>query len=511
MPKLPINLAPELQPEIARLDVLLARAREAMFAGRNPEAIQLYRRCLRVDPTNLEAINGLGTVAGENGDLPTAAEQFDKSLRIDPDQPLIWLNRAILQSRLGQLQEAVVSIDRALAISRFDGAGHLLRGTTLSRAGRYQEAVASFDEAARLLPNDSLVAKQRGIALQWCGQFEAAFKEFDRAITLKQDHAEVWMSKAFLLMALGDLQAGLPLYEWRWRTLDWLESPRRFQRQSTQPLWLGETNIAGKTLLVSPEQGYGDTFQFCRYASVAANAGAHVLVEAEPNLMPLMATLPGISRVVSDREPYPDHDLRCPMMSMPLAFGTTMETIPAEVPYLRADPARVSDWRERLSGLRGRRIGLVWGAGARIGDAEMVSIEQRKSLPLMALAPLTDVAGCDFVSIQYGPALKQAASPPPGMVLHEYSVHIKNFSDTAALMENLDLVISVCTSTAHLAGALARPVWLLNRFDTDWRWFFDRTDSPWYPTMRIFRQPRSGDWASVVRSVTDALRSFVAA
>jgi hypothetical protein len=199
------------------------------------------------------------------------------------------------------------------------------------------------------------------------------------------------------------------------------------------------------------------------------------------------------------------------MMSLPLAFGTTMKTIPAEVPYLRADASRVSDWRERLSGLRGRRIGLVWGAGARIGDAEMVSIEQRKSLPLMALAPLAEIAGCEFVSIQYGPALKQAASPPPGMILHEYSVHIKNFSDTAALMENLDLVISVCTSTAHLAGALGRPVWLLNRFDTDWRWFFDRTDSPWYPTMRIFRQPRSGDWPSVVRSVADALRSFAAA
>ena len=511
MPKLPINSAPELPTEIARLDVLLARGREAMFAGRNLEAIQFYRRCLRVDQTNLEAINGLGTVAGENGDLPTAAEQFDKSLRIDPDQPLIWLNRAVLQSRLGLLQDAVISIDRALALARFDGAGHLLRGTTLSRAGRYQEALVSFDEAARLLPHDSLVAKQRGIALQWCGQFEAAFKEYDRALALKQDHAEAWMSKAFLLMTQGDLQAGLPLYEWRWLTYGWLESPRRFQRQSTQPLWLGETSIVGKTLLVYPEQGYGDTFQFCRYASVAANAGAHVLVEAEPDLMPLMATLPGISRVVSSREPYPDHDLRCPMMSMPLAFGTTMETIPAEVPYLRADPARVSDWRERLSGLKGRHIGLVWGAGARIGEAEMVSIEQRKSLPLTALAPLADVAGCDFVSIQYGPALKQAASPPAGMILHEYSAHIKNFSDTAALMENLDLVISVCTSTAHLAGALARPVWLLNRFDTDWRWFFDRTDSPWYPTMRIFRQPQPGDWASVVRSVTDALRSFVAA
>jgi Flp pilus assembly protein TadD len=509
MPKLPISSAAEPPVEIARLDVLLARGHEAMRAGRNLEAMRLYRQCLKVDPTNLEAMNFLGSAAGEAGDLPTAAEQFDKSLRIDPGQPLVWLNRAVVQSRLGLLHEAVASIERARSLARFDGAGHLLMGTALFRVGRYQEALASFDDAARLLTTDSLVAKQRGIAMQWCGRFEAALKEFDRAIALKPDHAEAWLSKAFLQMTLGDLSAGLPLYEWRWRTLDWLESPRRFQRQSTQPLWLGETDIAGKTLLVYPEQGYGDMFQFCRYASVAAKAGARVIVEAEPTLMGLMATLPGVVGATSDQEPYPDHDLRSPMMSLPLAFGTTMETIPAEVPYLRADPVRVAEWRERLSGLTGRRVGLVWGAGARIGDAEMVSIEQRKSIPLLALGPLADVAGCDFVSIQYGPALKQLASPPPGMVLHDYRGHIKDFADTAALMENLDLVISVCTSTAHLAGALARPVWLLNRFDTDWRWFLDREDSPWYPTMRIFRQPQPGDWDSVVRSVVGALRDFM--
>ena len=274
-------------------------------------------------------------------------------------------------------------------------------------------------------------------------------------------------------------------------------------------MWLGETSIAGKTILLHTEQGFGDVFQFCRYATLAADAGARVIFEVEPDLLALMATLPGVARVVSDREALPDHDVRCPVISLPLAFGTTLETIPANVPYLRADPARVSDWRARLSDVRGRRVGLVWHSGSRIGDAELVALEFRKSVPFDLLAPLAAITGCEFVSIQVGPASVQAASPPAGMILHDVSDALNDFGDTAALMENLDLVISVCTSTAHLAGALGRPIWLLNRFDTDWRWFLDRTDSPWYPTMRIFRQPEPNDWTSVMDAVADALREFV--
>jgi hypothetical protein len=391
------------------------------------------------------------------------------------------------------------------------GLGHLQRASALARLGRHQDALAAFDETVRLLPNDTITAKQRGLALQWCGRHEEAFREFDRAIALSPDHAEAWVSKAMLMMMLGDLPGGFALYEWRWGMAAWIDSPRRLRRQYTQQLWLGEANITGKTVLLYTEQGYGDVFQFCRFASLVAGAGARVIVEVDSDLMALMTTLPGVSEFVSDREPLPDHDFRCPMMSLPLALGTTLETIPVNVPYLHADPHRASAWKERLSDLRGRRVGLVWGAGSRIGDAELVALEHRKTLPLTALAPLAAVAECSFVSIQVGAAAAQAASPPPGMILHNYVEDLKDFADTAALMENLDLVISVCTSTAHLAGALGKPVWLLNRFDTDWRWFLDREDSPWYPTMRIFRQPLPGDWDSVVRSVVDALRDFTTA
>lgn len=509
MPKLPLIVVAASEPEIGRPDVLLERGIKARNDGCRDAAIPLFERVLKIDPTNVAAMNCLGVAAGDSGDLPSAMRQFSNSLRIDPTQPEAWFNLGIGQSRLGLTEEALKSFDRSLALAPLSGMAHLQRASTLSRLGRYQDALTAFDETVQLLPGDTVTAKQRGLALQWCARYDEAFREFDRALALNPEHAEAWVSKAMLMLTLGDLPGGFALYEWRWRMAAWLDSPRRLRQVYTQPLWLGETSIAGKTILVHTEQGFGDVFQFCRFAGPVADAGGHVIVEVQPDLMALMSTLRGVQRVVSDREPLPDHDFRCPMMSLPLALGTTAETIPAEVPYLRADPGRVSVWRERLSGLEGRRIGLVWGAGSRIGDAELVALEHRKTLPLQALAPLAAISGCAFVSVQVGAASVQAASPPTGMILHDHTKDLKDFADTAALMENLDLVMSVCTSTVHLAGALGRPVWLLNRFDTDWRWFLDRDDSPWYPTMRIFRQPEPGDWKSVVLSVADALQAFV--
>jgi tetratricopeptide (TPR) repeat protein len=508
MPRLPIT--PAVVPGPENPDVLLERAARAELDGRRNEAIELWRRVLMIDPTNLAAINQLGVSAGELGDLSIAVRHFHNALRINPNQAEVWFNLGVAQSRLGRTQEALISFESMIALSPLSSAGHLQRAATLARLGRYQDALAACDETARLFPDHSVTAKQRGLALQWCGDYQQAFREFDRAIELQPDHAEAWVSKAFLMMMLGDLPGGFALYEWRWRMSARQASPQRSARDNSRPLWLGESDIAGKTILIYLEQGLGDVIQFCRYATLAANAGARVIVEVQSSLVDLMASLPGVSRVVSDQEPLPDHDLRCPMMSLPLAFRTTMETIPASVPYLRAHPGRAADWRDRLSGLRGRRIGLVWGAGTRLGDSELVALEQRKSVALQTLAPLAGVTGCEFVSIQLGAASAQAASPPPGMTLHDFTKGLTNFADTAALMENLDLIISVCTSTAHLAGALGRSVWLLNRFDTDWRWFLDRDDSPWYPTMRIFRQPKPGDWASVIQEVAGELGRFVA-
>ncbi len=507
MPKLPTNASAVPGLEIGRPEVLVVRAFEAYRVGDAKEAARLYKAALRIDPTNIDAMNGLGAYAGNTGDLLEAVQQFENSLRIEPNQPLIRLNHGLALLKVGLTEEALLSFDRAILISPDCAMAYSSRGSTLANLGRHEEAIAAYDNFERFSPDDPVLAKQRGISLQWCGRYDDALQEFDRSIELDPDHAEGWVSKAMLLMTLGNLPAGFALYEWRWRMGSWLLSPSRGKREYPGQLWLGETDIAGKTILIHGEQGFGDMIQFCRYATLAAQAGARVIVEAPKNLTALMATLEGPALAISDDEPQPAHDLRCPMMSLPLALGTTIETIPAAIPYLHADPVLASAWRARLSDLRGCRIGLVWGAGSRVGNEEMVAIEHRKSLPLKTLAPLTTIKGCDFVSLQLGPAAAQVATS--GMTLRDDTGDLKDFADTAALIDNLDLVISVCTSTAHLAGALGKPVWLLNRFDTDWRWFLDRTDSPWYPTMRVFRQPKAWDWDTVVQSVTDALRAFV--
>lgn len=511
MPRHPVRSGAALVPAIGRPDGLIARAARAQLDGNPDEAIRLYQMALTIDPTNVDAINQLGVALGKNSNVLAAARQFENSLRINPDQPQIWFNHAIALAKLGLGSEALNSSDRVIELAPAYGAAQLQRAALLAGLGRYEAALSACDETVRLLPNDPLSAIQRGTVLQWCGRHDEAFGEFDRAIALNPNQAEAWVEKAMLMLLLGDLPNGFALYEWRWRTMAWDESPRRIARVYTRPVWLGETDIAGKTLLVYAEQGYGDAIHFCRYATLAASAGARVIVETNPPLKDLMTTLDGVSGVISDKEPQPDHDLRCPMMSLPLVFGTTLETIPAQTPYLRSEPSRSSAWRERLSALRGYRIGLVWASATAIGDAKLAATANRKSLPLKALAPLATVTGCSYVSLQIGPGAAEAASPPPGMLLHDHTADLHDFADTAALIDNLDLVISVCTATAHLAGALAKPVWLLNRFDTAWQWMLDREDTPWYPTMRIFRQPAPGAWSSVVAAATAALRLFAAA
>ncbi len=508
MPILPTTSGILPGPGLVRPEILVARAIKAEQDGRTAEAIRLYERALKVDPTNIDVLNNLGTLLGLADELMPSIRHFENSLRIEPNQPSTWYYYAVALSKLGLTREALQASEQAIALSPGSGAAHLQRSALLAGLGRHEESLAACIETLRLLPIDPRAAIQHGESLQWCGRYDEAFAEFDRAIAMNSYQAEARVAKATLTLLLGDLPTGFSLYEARWHTSAWHESRRRMLREYTKPLWLGETGIAGKALLIYAEQGYGDAIHFCRYAPLAVAAGARVIVETNEPLVDLMTTLDGVSQVISDKAPQPDHDLRCPMMSLPLAFGTTADTIPGKVPYLRADPARVSRWRDLLSGLRGRRIGLVWGAATFIGDAPLAATSYRKSLPLSMLAPLAAVQGCDFVSLQLGPPAASAAFPPAGMILHDYTADLKDFADTAALMDNLDLVISVCTSTAHLAGALGKPVWLMNRFDTAWQWFLDREDTPWYPTMRVFRQPNPVEWTPVVRSIAIALRAF---
>jgi Flp pilus assembly protein TadD len=500
MPRLPSPGVSSPTAGVGRTDILLKRAHQASEAGRLEEAVQHCRRIIAIDPTDAAVRNLLGMALGKLGEISAAIEQFDNSLRLDPDQAVVWHNRGIALSRIGHVPEAIACFDRMIALRPDELSGYVMRAAALYFIGRFEDAVAAYEKLILIEPNDLLLVTSLGVSLEWCGRFDEAAAIFDRAIAVDANCATAWASKAFMLMLLGDLRRGLPMFEWRWGMM-----PANHKRPMPEPPWLGDTDIAGRTLFLYWEQGLGDTIQFCRYASIAARAGARVILEVQRPLVELLATLDGVDELRVAGDPTPEYDLHCPLMSLPLAFSTTFETIPATVPYLHADPTEAAKWRDALTGLRGRRIGLVWAGSTNIGKAEVLSRDQRRSLPLATFAPLASLAGCGFVSLQVGEPSREAARPPAGMTLYDNTEALRTFADTAALIANLDLVISVDTATAHLAGAMGKPVWLLNRFDTDWRWMLDRDDSPWYPTMQIFRQPKPGDWASVAQMVAQEL------
>jgi hypothetical protein len=319
----------------------------------------------------------------------------------------------------------------------------------------------------------------------------------ERAIALKPGSPEAQFNLGACQLALGDYERGWAGYEWRWQTRNTAPLP-----DYRSPRWRGDVAIPNQTILVHAEQGFGDSLQFCRYVPMLASLASVVLDVSRP-LVRLLSSLDCDVRIIARGDDLPPFDTWIPMLSLPLAFQTTLATIPGPARYLHADPEQSARWRKRLSGMAGRKIGLVWAGSPLSLQPQALAMDRRRSLTLQQFAPLADIPGLCLISLQKGDAARQ--SPPDGMALHDWTDELDDFADTAALIEALDLVISVDTSVVHLAGALGKPVWVLNRFDQCWRWLSDRTDSPWYPTARLFRQPAPGDWTSVMRDVAAAL------
>jgi hypothetical protein len=369
---------------------------------------------------------------------------------------------------------------------------------------RLDDAVASYREALRLDPGYVNARNNIGIELTRLARYDEALAELDEALRLDAANAPAHANRAVLLLRLGRFAEGFAEYEWRWRTRPPKSPPRDF----AQPQWNGE-DLRDATLMLHAEQGFGDTLQFCRYAPLVARGCAKVFLEVpRPLLRLLRQSLAAENLEVVPRltdfpatQALPRADYHCPLLSLPRVLGTTVDDVPAAVPYLAADATVVAAWSQRLTELPGRKVGLVWAGLPQYAD------DAQRSLPLAQLAPLGAVSDVTFVSLQTG-AAGQAITPPAGLTIHDASPGLRDFADTAALVAALDLVVSVDTAAAHLAGALGKPVWLLNRFDTDWRWMVDRAESPWYPTMRIFRQPQRGDWNSVVAQVRAELARF---
>jgi hypothetical protein len=356
--------------------------------------------------------------------------------------------------------------------------------------------LASHDSALASRPDYAEAHASRGVALYDLKRFDEALASYDDAIALRPDYADAHFFKSLSSLVTGDFERGWIEYEWRRKA----PAARITERVFPQPLWLGEDDIAGKTILLHSEQGFGDSIQFCRYAPLVAARGARVIMEVEEPLEELMTGLAGVTGVVAKGAPLPEFDVQCPLPSLPRAFRTRREAIPSSTPYLRVPKQALEYWDALLGVKRGPRIGLAWA-----GNTKHVR-DRERSIGLNGLLPLLDVEAT-FVSLQ-----KEVRADDLGALTNcnmlQFGREIGDFSDTAALIAQLDLVISVDTSVAHLAGALGKPVWVLLTYAPDWRWLLDRDDSPWYPTARLFRQGDSRAWDGVIGRVRDALLTF---
>ena len=462
--------------------------------NRDEEALESFQRALAIKPS-ADALYNQGSVLRKLGRHADALKSFERALAIRPDYAKAHNNRGTALESLDRTEEALASYGRALAIAPDFVEALNNRGNALQKLDRHDDALASYEQALAINPEHAEVLYNRGNALASLGRHKEALASTARAIAVSPNYINAHWNEALLRLRLGDYAGGLKKYEWRWKRGEGLKKKRNF----TQRPWLGEAAAAGKTILLHAEQGFGDTIQFVRYATLLAKHGAHVILEVQPPLKSLLSQFGDGIRVIGSGEAIPNFDLHCPLLSLALAFRTELATIPADVPYLTAPIDRIEAWKDRLPPRQALRVGIAWSGNSTHAD------DRNRSIALARLMPLFDAPDIQFVSLQKEWSDGDAQLLAGDARMADLRAHLNDFSDTAAAIAQLDLVISVDTSVAHLAGALGKPVWVLLPFCPDWRWLLDRVDSPWYPTARLFRQPRIGDWDSVIVDIRNAL------
>jgi tetratricopeptide (TPR) repeat protein len=525
---LPVQTPTAAPAEVARA---WGQALSHFEAGRQGEAEQGCRQVLEAEPCHAEALNLLGVLAHVAGHNDIAAERLALATRLCPENTGFHYNLGVAQQMLGRLDDAAASYHRALRLQPNHADAHHNLGFALDRQGnpreaethyrtavrlnpdhaeaqhnlalllrkegRLSEAVGHFREAVRVRPEHVQALHNLGLTLVGLGQVEDGLACYERVLELRPEEAETRFCRSLVWLLRGEFARGWAEYEWRWRSK--LAPPVRHK----QPAWDGSA-LAGRTVLLHAEQGLGDTLQFIRYAALVKERGGTVVVECQPALVRLLGACPGVDRVVASGETLPPIDVQSPLLGLPRIFETASATIPAAAPYVFADPALVERWRQELGGLRAFKVGIAWqGSPTHLWD-------RQRSLPLEKFAALAQVPGVRLISLQHGHGREQAQAVADRFAVLDCHGGEDDsgwdFADTAAVVKNLDLVITCDTAVAHLAGALGVPVWVALPYAPDWRWLLGRDDSPWYPTMRLFRQPRSGDWDHVFTRMARKLR-----
>ncbi|PWC39182.1 tetratricopeptide repeat protein [Azospirillum sp. TSO35-2] len=482
---------------VTLLDALDAAVNHHM-AGRAAEAADAYRRILADEPAQPDALHLLGVAKAQGGDAAAAIPLITRAVRVRPTAAAPWGHLGAALRIAERLEPAEPVLRRALALNPADADALEALGATLHGLARYPVARAWLERTARLRPGHAETLINLGTVLRDLRRFAEAEACFDAVLARHPAHDGAHLARAVGRLVRGDLRAGWEGFEHRWH------------RFATPP-WAGQP-LDGATILLHMDQGYGDAMQFVRYAPLvaqaAARSGGRVIIETHRLLFRLFGALASPTVQVLVRGPdAPPHDLHCPLMSLPRAFGTDLTSIPAAIPYLAPDPGDVARWRDRLAAggddRPGLRVGLVWAGNPRHRN------DRNRSLPVEALRPLLAVPGVRFISLQTGdPRADLPRLSDTG--IEDAVERVRDFADTAAILANLDLLVTVDTAVVHLAGAMGVPAWLLLPYAPDWRWLLDRADSPWYPSLRLFRQPRPGDWSTTLGTVAAVLKAQAA-
>lgn len=526
------SLIVQLDPKNANASIKLGNLE--LKLGSSLAAVEAFTRALSLDSRSIDANLGLGNALIAQEKYQQAIETFEHVLETMPDNQEALLQSAVCSEQMGLLDDAIEYYSRAIktgpilaevhnnlgvvyarkkdfiaAIEHYDLANTIQPAfiqALLNKAIAYAAinngplAIQEFNSVLKLNPDNHEAFYNRAMVETSLGDFEAALNSYNRVLELDPNYVEAHWNKALLLLLLGNLQEGLPLYEWRWKRKKALQTtpPRQFPH----PRWTGTSDIASKKIFIHTEQGIGDTIQFCRYVPLLAALGAHVIFECQEPLVELVRSINGIGEIfISGNKPLPDFDYYCPLMSLPLVFNTTIETVPAATRYLSSSIDKLQLWNNRLRTKTKPRIGLAWRGNPRHDNDESRSL---------SLSVLMQYLGYDFewVSLQ-----REVHEDDAEILLRDncpikhFGGHLRDLSDTAALCDLMDLVISVDTSVAHLSAALGRPTWILLPRIPDWRWLLDRETSPWYPTVKLYRQDSNREWGKALTRVTDDLKS----
>jgi tetratricopeptide (TPR) repeat protein len=492
-----LQSAIEIEPHSAEAYANLALVR--VDQGLIPQAIGCAQQAVSLRADFAPAHNALGLALDAQGDHEQAMTSFREAVRLNPKFAEAYNNLGSALKSLNRNGEAVVCFEQALKLDASSPQAHNGLGTVLQLTDQAADALAEYEQALDLKPDYAEAHSNIGQLMGEVGNYTAAMARYEEAMRLQPALASVRNNRAITLLLLGRLAEGWPEYEWRWK----VAGAPRFPWN--RPTWDGSP-LAGRTILLFFEQGIGDALQFIRYAPLVKDRGGNVLVACPRKLVPILSTCAGIDGFVVDGEPAVHFDVQAGLLSLPGIFGTELDTIPADVPYLSAPADLVERWRERLAGERRLRVGIHWQGNPNYrGD-------RRRSMPLECFAPLAAVPGVKLYSLQKGFGSEQLADA--GFAVEDLGSTLDQpdaaFYETAAVIKNLDLVISSDTALVHLAGALAAPTWVALPFSPDWRWLLDRTDSPWYPTLRLFRQPAVGAWSDVFAQIARELTQLVA-